>query len=185
MAFDDALFQLGMDLTRSSTAQKEDLVVSKFAPRAKEDRQSALVERSGVRYAGKHLIIDLIGAERLDDLKFVEDTLIQCVAAAGARLVHMHVHSLSPKRGVSGVAVLEDSHISLHTWPDSGYAAFDVFTGGQTDPHVCVEILREAFNARDVRVKEHQRGEGLAAVAAVQGSKAPVRLRAVRKARAA
>lgn len=183
MAFDDALFQLGMDLTRSSTAQKEDLVVSKLAPVAREDRQSARKERSGGRYVGKHLVIDLIGAEGLDDLKLVEDTVSRCVAVMGAKLVHMHVHPLTPKRGVTGVAVLEDSRISLHTWPESGYAAFDVFVGGRVDPHVCVDVLRRAFKARDVRVKEQERGEGLAAIAA--SSSAPVRLRAVRKQRAA
>jgi len=168
MAYDDALFQLGMDLTRSSTAQKEDpSVAAHVAERVlpergqHEDRKDFFIERNGVRFAGSHLIIDLFGARRLDDLKHIERTLKRCVDVAGATLLHIHLHHFTPNGGVSGVAVLSESHISIHSWPEADYAALDVFMCGDAKPHLCVEILREAFSAREVVVKEHQRGEEL------------------------
>src|SRR5918997_4318385 len=73
MAYTDALFQLGMDLTRSSTAQKEDH--GQTAQVAHDHRKEVFVERDGVRCTGTHLIVDLYGAKRLDDLKHIKETL--------------------------------------------------------------------------------------------------------------
>jgi S-adenosylmethionine decarboxylase len=163
MAYDDALFQLGMDLTRSSTAQKEDLSekTAHIAHKTDEDRKDFFIERDGVRFAGTHLIIDLFGARRLDDLKHIERTLKRCVEAAGATLLHIHLHHFTPNGGVSGVAVLSESHISIHSWPEADYAAFDVFMCGDAKPHLAINVLKEAFEADDVVVKEHLRGEEL------------------------
>ena len=159
MAFDDTLFQLGMDLTRSSTAQKEDHESARVAHT--EDRKDYFVEREGVRYAGTHLIVDLFGARRLDDLKHVEKTLKRCVEAAGATLLHIHLHHVTPNGGVAGVAVLSESHISIHSWPEANYAALDVFMCGDASPELVVPVLKEAFQADAVVVKEHRRGEEL------------------------
>ena len=163
MAYDDALFQLGMDLTRSSTAQKEDLSekTAHIAHKNDEARKDFFIERDGVRFAGTHLIIDLFGARRLDDLKHVERTLKRCVEAAGATLLHVHLHHFTPNGGVSGVAVLAESHISIHSWPEADYAALDVFMCGDAKPHLAINVLKEAFEADDVVVKEHLRGEEL------------------------
>jgi len=176
MAYDDTLFQLGMDLTRSSTAQKED--TNDAAHAAHDDRKDFFIERDGVRFAGTHLIIDLFGARRLDELKHVEDTLKRCVEAAGATLLHIHLHHFTPNGGVSGVAVLSESHISMHSWPEADYAAFDVFMCGDAKPHRAIEILREAFDADDVVVKEHMRGEELEEMKwqTAASREAPVRL---------
>jgi S-adenosylmethionine decarboxylase len=159
MAFNDTLFQLGMDLTRSSTTQKEDLV--RTASVNGEVRKDHFVEVDGTKFAGKHLIIDLFGARRLDDLGHVEATVKRCIEAAGATLPHVHMHRMAPNGGIAGVAVLAESHISVHCWPEAGYAAFDVFMCGDADPEVCVSILKDAFNAEDVVVKTHRRGEEL------------------------
>src|SRR6516165_12103346 len=115
--------------------------------------------RNGVRCAGVHLIIDLHGAKGLDDIDLIEATLRQCVTAAQATLLHIHVHHFQPN-GVSGVAVLAESHISIHTWPDTGYAAVDVFMCGKANPDACVPVLREAFRAHRVEVNEILRGQG-------------------------
>lgn len=165
MAYHDALFQLGMDLTRSSTAHEEDLdgtarVVHDDNDQ-QEDRKDFFIERDGVRYAGNHLIIDLFGAKRLDDIEHVEHTLKRCVDTAGASLLHIHLHHFTPNGGVSGVAVLSESHISIHSWPEADYAALDVFMCGDARPELCVDVLHEAFSAREVVVKTHQRGEEL------------------------
>lgn len=155
MAFNDTLFQLGMDLTRSSPAQKEDLHASQGARVALEDTTE---DRSASADAGRHLIIDLYGARRLDDIEHVERTLKRCVEASGATLLHMHLHDLSPTGGVTGVAVLKESHIAIHSWPESGYAALDIFMSGSADPTRAIPVLRQAFSAAEVRVTAQLRG---------------------------
>src|SRR3546814_17820047 len=76
------------------------------------DLKDFFIERNGERFAGTHLIVDLWGAERIDDLAYVEDTLRECVEAAKATLLHIHLHHFTPNDGISGVAVLAESHIS-------------------------------------------------------------------------
>ncbi len=116
------------------------------------------IERNGTRYAGTHLIIDLWDAERLDDIDHIEQAMRDCVAAAGATLLHIHLHHFTPNLGVSGVAVLAESHISVHTWPETGFAAFDVFMCGDTEPQKAVDVLKSAFRPSRVEVGEHLRG---------------------------
>ena len=116
--------------------------------------------RNGVRFAGVHLIIDCYDAQRLDDIDFIEQTLIRCISASNATLINIHLHHFHPN-GVSGVAVLAESHISVHTWPESNYAAFDVFMCGNTQPEACIEIMQEAFKPSRLTVNEHLRGAGL------------------------
>jgi S-adenosylmethionine decarboxylase len=74
--------------------------------------------------------------------------------------LHIHTHKFNPQ-GVSGVAVLSESHISVHTWPEIGYAAFDVFMCGDAQPWKSVGVLAEAFSTDDVRVREFLRGENI------------------------
>src|SRR5512138_2710038 len=121
--------------------------------------QDFFIERAGVRCAGAHLIIDLYDANQLDDLELMDRTLRKCVEAAGATLLHIHLHPLEPNGGVSGVAVLAESHISIHSWPEYGYAALDVFMCGATNPRASIEVLKEAFSPGKVSVKEHLRGK--------------------------
>lgn len=124
-----------------------------------EDKDYFIV-RDGVRYAGTHLIIDVYGADRLDELSHVETALRDAVDAANATLLHIHLHHFTPNGGISGVAVLAESHISIHTWPECGYAALDVFMCGEANPHATIEILREAFAPERIAVEEHMRGRG-------------------------
>ena len=116
------------------------------------------IQRGGKRYAGVHLLIDLHGASHLSDIAYIENVMRECVKASRATLLHIHLHRFEPD-GVSGVAVLAESHISVHTWPESRFAAFDVFMCGDTDPHACVAIMREAFEAERADVQEILRGE--------------------------
>ncbi|HLH95753.1 MAG TPA: adenosylmethionine decarboxylase [Xanthobacteraceae bacterium] len=122
-----------------------------------EQRDDHFAVRNGVACAGVHLIIDLHGGEGLNDIDLIDATLRRCVAAARATLLHIHLHHFYPN-GVSGVAVLAESHISIHTWPDIGYAALDVFMCGKAEPDACIPILREAFKAQRVSVNELLRG---------------------------
>jgi len=126
-----------------------------------QDRKDFLIERNGERCAGAHLLIDLKGASRLDDIDYIDMVLRSCVTAAGATLLHIHLHHFTPNGGVSGVAVLAESHISIHTWPEYGYAALDVFMCGNTQPHNTIEVLRNAFQPAEIAVEERLRGIGL------------------------
>lgn len=117
-------------------------------------------ERDGIRYAGVHLILDVIGGQGLDDPARVEAALRACIRACKATLLHIHLHRFSPQ-GISGIALLAESHISVHTWPEAGYGAFDIFLCGNGNPWPAVGILRDAFDAQDVRTSEILRGEGI------------------------
>ena len=116
------------------------------------------VERDGLRFAGTHLIIDLWEASNLDDIEVVETALRDAAVAAGATLLKMDLHSFAPSGGMTGVAVLAESHISIHTWPERAYAAVDVFMCGDADPHKAIGVLRHAFGPRMLTVSEHRRG---------------------------
>lgn len=161
----NALFQLGTGLGTPGTARKEDFAIAKTTkaktlPVETEERSDHFVVRNGVRCAGAHLIVDLYDAKKLDDIDHIESTLRACVDAAGATLLHIHLHHFEPNGGVSGVAVLAESHISIHTWPEADFAALDVFMCGNANPDACVPVLREAFAAKKVAVQELLRGRG-------------------------
>jgi S-adenosylmethionine decarboxylase len=125
---------------------------------ADDDRKDHFVVRNGVRCAGVHLIVDLHGAKHLDNIDVIDEALRKCVVAAGATLLHIHLHHFEPNGGVSGVAVLAESHISIHTWPEADYAAIDIFMCGRATPDACIPVLREAFKPKNVVVGEHLRG---------------------------
>src|ERR1700690_1962374 len=140
---------LGSPGTARTEARKTKL---KVAPPPADERYDHFAVRNGVRCAGAHLIIDLHGAERLDDIDHIEATLRRCVDASGATLLHIHLHHFEPNGGVSGVAVLAESHISIHSWPERSYAALDIFMCGNAEPDACVPVLREAFRPQRVAV---------------------------------
>ena len=164
------LFQLGMDLETGATHEEDTDthrghltvvsdrdVLGTILDRARDDH---FIRRDGKVFAGTHLIIEVTGAEGLDDAARIRGAFRECVDVCGATLLHIHTHKFSPQ-GVSGVAVLAASHITVHTWPEIGYGAFDVFMCGAAQPWKAVEVLRRTFNAGEVRVKELLRGEGL------------------------
>ncbi len=162
MAQAHALFQLGIDLDENPSASKtEEQDITAPTPAEGEERKDFFIERDGERYAGTHLIVDLWGAEGINDLAYVEETLRECVEAAEATLLHIHLHHFTPNDGISGVAVLAESHISIHSWPESGYAALDIFMCGAAKPELAVEVLRQRFKPSHVGVEEHRRGRGL------------------------
>jgi S-adenosylmethionine decarboxylase len=116
------------------------------------------VERDGLRFAGTHLIVDLWLALNLDNVDVVERALRNASEAAGATLLNIDLHCFTPNGGITGVAVLAESHISIHTWPERAYAAVDVFMCGGAEPHKAIDVLRHAFQPRMLTVSEHKRG---------------------------
>ncbi|MGB0083803.1 MAG: adenosylmethionine decarboxylase [Rhodomicrobiaceae bacterium] len=167
MAYNVALFQLGMDLDHgSSTAQTEEKhSVCGPSVAQQHDRKDYFCVRDGRKFAGTHLIVDVKNGSRLDDLEHIENTFRKCIEVAGATLLHIHMHHFTPNGGVSGVAVLAESHISIHSWPEYGYAALDIFMCGDTKPHLALDIIREAFQPDELIVQECMRGENVAIAA--------------------
>jgi S-adenosylmethionine decarboxylase len=116
------------------------------------------VERDGVRFAGMHLLIDMWGAVNLDDEAVIREALRRATEACGATLLHLHAHRFHESGGISGVAVLAESHISIHTWPERGFAAIDIFMCGTCDPMDAIGVLETTFHPDDIRVNEQRRG---------------------------
>jgi len=115
-------------------------------------------EKDGLCYAGTHIILDCWGASRLNELDHIEQSLRDAVAIAGATLLHIHLHHFTPNGGVSGVAVLAESHISIHTWPERAYAALDIFMCGDTHPEKTIAVFKEAFQTSNITIVKHLRG---------------------------
>ena len=133
----------------------QDGTVSEFPTVEKRDY---FVERDGLEFAGTHLLIEMWGAKHLDEPETIEAALREAAIAAGASILHAHTHRFSPYGGVSGVVVLAESHISIHTWPERDYAAIDIFMCGDCHPYESVTVLRRVFEPSSVQLAEHKRG---------------------------
>lgn len=111
-----------------------------------------------MKIVGRHLIVEFWGCQNLDDPAGCEKALREAVAKAGATLIDVKVHHFNP-HGVTGIAIIAESHISVHTWPELDYAAVDIFTCGETaDPLAAVEVLQQQFQPRHTQMLEIHRG---------------------------
>ena len=118
---------------------------------------------------GKHCILELYECDpsRLDDEAFLRTSILTAAKSAGATLLNLITHHFEPQ-GVTGLALLAESHISIHTWPESGYAAVDVFTcGDHTMPEQACAVLSEALQSKRQALRSFLR-ETPAAVATDQ-----------------
>jgi len=109
---------------------------------------------------GRHILAEVNGCsfEVLNDIKKVEEIMINAALEAGAEVREFVFHKFSPQ-GVSGVVVISESHLAVHTWPELGYAAVDVFTCGDTvNPWDACNYLAEKFEASYVNASEVKRG---------------------------
>lgn len=98
---------------------------------------------------GRHILVEFSGcnAEVLNDVSIIEKSMIEAAQIAGATVINSTFHHFSPW-GVSGVVVIQESHLAIHTWPEYRYAAVDLFTcGDSVDPWVSFEHLKKAFEA--------------------------------------
>ncbi|MCH7636013.1 MAG: adenosylmethionine decarboxylase, partial [Proteobacteria bacterium] len=78
--------------------------------------------------------------------------------ACDATLLNLHLHRFSDSGGISAVAMIAESHITIHTWPERGYAAIDIFMCGACDPYRAIPELRRSFSPRSVQLSEQKRG---------------------------
>lgn len=109
---------------------------------------------------GTHLLADFHGvaAELLRDAKTLQRLLQDAAHYAGARVLSCHFHSFGEQDGVTGVVLLSESHISIHTWPESAFAAIDVFMCGSAQPHLAIAELARVLAPKRHWVKEAARG---------------------------
>lgn len=109
---------------------------------------------------GRHFLIEYHGCnpELLDDVNIVRDIMVYAAKESGATILNTYLHKFSPQ-GVSGVIVIAESHIAIHTWPEHGYAAVDIFTcGTDVDPWVAYNIIKEKLGSTQSSTKEIARG---------------------------
>ena len=150
----NALTPLGMVSELPSENQTNDLRTDASA----EESKDYFVERDGMKFAGMHLLVDLWDAKRLDDPDYIDAALREAATVASATILHSHFHHFEPGGGVSGVVVLAESHISIHTWPERNFAAVDIFMCGACDPYKSLPVLQRAFSPARVEVGEQRRG---------------------------
>lgn len=147
----DALVQLGM----VSDDYPSDAQNLNDAAGAAKDY---FVTRDGVSFAGTHLLIDLWGAANLADPGHIDAVLREAAIATGATILHGHFHHFGPNQGVSGVMVLAESHVSIHTWPERDFASIDIFVCGACDAYAAIPSLKRGFLPDRVTLAEHKRG---------------------------
>ena len=151
----NALAQLGMVSEFPSDNQSTETSFPVFGG---EERVDYFVEKDGMKFAGTHLLVDLWGASNLDSPAHIDAALRHGAIVAGATILHSHFHHFTPNGGVSGVVVLAESHISIHTWPERNFAAVDIFMCGVCDPHRAIPVLQAAFAPDRIDLDEQRRG---------------------------
>ena len=109
---------------------------------------------------GRHILVEYYNCDpaALDDPALIRSAMEQAARKAGATVISSHIHQFSPQ-GVSGVTIIAESHLTIHTWPEKGYAAVDIFTCGQElSPHDAVGWMEKALGSGMVSVVEMKRG---------------------------
>ncbi len=132
---------------------------------------------------GQHLLIDFWGGRQPTDIEDLERLLRETAAACGATVLGVNLHHFGERHGITGVAMLSESHISLHSWPELDYIALDIFLCGNRNPEPALALLHAALRPTRAKVVRHARGlpdRGDAAIAAGSRAEAdPDRLDAV------
>jgi S-adenosylmethionine decarboxylase len=110
---------------------------------------------------GKHVILELHDCDRkcLSNCEFLRATLLEACRRAGATILGNSFHVFSPYDGVSGVIIIAESHLSIHTWPEYSYAAVDIFAcGNSLHPEKAVEFMVQELKAGNHSIIELERG---------------------------
>lgn len=139
-----------INMETDSEIAREDTVV--------ETLDDHFMQTGKLKFAGRHYILDFWGVSGLTDRKKIEQAMTEAAHIAGAIVLHVHLHRFAEGGGITGVALLAESHISVHTWPEHHYAAFDIFMCGNAMPEKSVKLLKEVFQPSRVEIQEILRG---------------------------
>lgn len=109
---------------------------------------------------GSHVLADLYGVDAriLSHCAMIEKLLLQSAQAAGAKILFSHFHTFGSDQGITGVVLLAESHISIHTWPESGFVATDIFMCGSADAARALEVMRQALKPTSCTLRTIVRG---------------------------
>ncbi|RNF40866.1 adenosylmethionine decarboxylase [Planococcus salinus] len=110
---------------------------------------------------GRHVIAELweCNFDKLNDMDFIEKTFVDAALKAGAEIREVAFHKFAPQ-GVSGVVIISESHLTIHSFPEHGYASIDVYTCGDLDPTVAADYIAESLDSQTREVVEVPRGMG-------------------------
>ena len=109
---------------------------------------------------GLHIIADFYGAQALCDPIPAQTALAQAAGAAGAQILDINTHDFGDRAGFTGVALLAESHISVHTWPEYDYVAIDIFMCGAAQVDLALAVLQDYFRPTRSEVQTLSRGVG-------------------------
>ncbi|MFQ3196700.1 MAG: S-adenosylmethionine decarboxylase [Paraglaciecola sp.] len=119
---------------------------------------------------GKHLLLDLYQATHLSDKHVIEQALLEAADACNAKVLQKNFHSFGEEQGITGMLLLAESHISIHTWPESDFAAVDIFMCGNCDPTLAIAPITKYLCPKSVDVREFDRGTLLIKQSSTNGS---------------
>ncbi|GKW46739.1 MULTISPECIES: adenosylmethionine decarboxylase [unclassified Planococcus (in: firmicutes)] len=110
---------------------------------------------------GRHVIAELwqCDFDKLNDMDYIEQTFVDAALKSGAEIREVAFHKFAPQ-GVSGVVIISESHLTIHSFPEHGYASVDVYTCGDLDPTIAAEYIAKALNSQASEVTELPRGMG-------------------------
>lgn len=109
---------------------------------------------------GRQILVEFYDcdSDKINDVSYVESAFLEATRKSKATIISHNFHKFSP-HGISGVVVIAESHVTIHSWPEYNYAAVDIFTCGDTiDPWVIQEYLKEAFESKNISSMEMKRG---------------------------
>jgi len=121
-------------------------------------RDCHLLQDCDFVYAGNHLIFDFWGSNEILNQKLIIDSCADAVIEAGATILHRHFHEFGEGMGLTGVLVLSESHLSIHTWPEINLMTFDIYMCGDADPAKALNILRDRIRPKKITMMNLKRG---------------------------
>ena len=138
--------------------RKKDNVSYNIKNFKKKISKDHFIIEGNMAYSGKHIILDLWEPLFDNKIKTLKKTIERAVNISKANMLHLHLHRFGKEQGISGVAVLAESHLSVHTWPERNYIAFDMFMCGDTNPELASKYLVNTFRPKNKNIKVIKRG---------------------------
>ena len=124
----------------------------------KEVSEDYFVIEKNIIFAGTHIILDLWNCSFSNKIPSLKKIIKEAADLSKANILHMRMHRFGKEQGISGVAILAESHISVHTWPERSYMAFDIFMCGNTYPELASEFLIKMLKPKRKKIEIIKRG---------------------------